>query len=135
MSNIIQKIKGIPNLYHMKGCTTKDIKDAQEILSLTFPEEYVDYVKEFGAISFYGTEWTGLGMSGYLNVVETTKQERELNPNFPTDCLVIENQRIDGLLTVMGEDGKIYLLQYNKAELLCNSLSEYLDICIARKAR
>ena len=99
MKGIVEKIKKIDKLYHAKGCTTSQLKEAQSELGLDFPEEFIDYVKEYGAISFYGTEWTGLNVDGYLNVVEVTKQERELNSAFPTDCFVLENQAIDGLIT------------------------------------
>ena len=93
---IIDEIKNIPNLYHVKGCTTSQIKEAQKELGIIFPEEFIDYVKEYGAISFYGTEWMGLNVEGYLNVVEATRQEREMNDHFPKDCFVIENQGIEG---------------------------------------
>ncbi|MCY6356063.1 SMI1/KNR4 family protein [Clostridium sp. ZS2-4] len=133
MSNIITKIKAIPNLYHATGCTTRQLKEAQNELEIEFPEEYIDYVKEYGAISFYRTEWTGLNVEGYLNVVEVTKQERDLNSAFPADCFVVENQGIDGLIIISDENGCIYSIQYNKKELLCESLVAYLEICIARK--
>lgn len=132
MMGIVDEIKGISKLYHVKGCTTSQIMDAQRALGLTFPEEYIDYVKEYGAISFYGTEWTGLNVEGYLNVVEATKQERKLNSSFPSDCFVIENQGIDGLVTVSDENGCIYSVQYNKKEKMYNSLSEYLKSCVER---
>ena len=133
MSNIVTKIKGISNLYHASGCTTKQLKEAQKTLDLVFPEEFVDYVKEYGAISFYGTEWTGLNVDGYLNVVEVTQQERELNEAFPPDCFVIENQGIDGLMTIVNEEGTVFSFQYGKKEALCESLTDYLDMCISRK--
>lgn len=129
---IVEKIKKIPKLYHAKGCTTSQIKEAQNVLGLTFPDEYIDYVKEYGAISFYGTEWMGINVDGYLNVVDATKQERELNESFPMDCFVIENLGIDGIVTVSDEKGVIYSLQYAKKEKLCDSLSDYLDICALR---
>lgn len=133
MKGIVEKIKNIDKLYHAKGCTTRQLKDAQNELGLDFPEEFIDYVKEYGAISFYGTEWTGLNVDDYLNVVKVTKQERELNSAFPTDCFVLENQAIDGLITAVNEKGNVFCIQYDKKTLLCNSISEYLDICIARK--
>lgn len=133
MSNIIDKIKKIPNLYHIEGCSNQQIEKAQEALGIKFTEEFKDYVKTFGAISFYGTEWTGLNVEGYLNVVEVTKQEREFNSDFPSDCIVIENQGIDGVLVVMNETGKIFTVQYEKQDFLCDSLLKYLDICIDRK--
>lgn len=133
MSNIVNKIKKIPNLYHSKGCTTTQIKDAQNKLEVEFSEEYIEYIKAYGAISFYGTEWTGLNIDSYLNVIEVTKQERELNNYFPRDCFVIENQGIDGLIIVSNQEGHIFGLKYNKKELICESLSDYLEICIDRK--
>jgi len=132
MSVIIDKIKNIPNLYCVQGCSTNQIHDAQIELGIDFPKEYADYVKEYGAISFYGTEWTGLNLDGYINVVNATKQERELNTAFPSDCFVLENQGIDGLITVMDKEGIIYSLQYDKKEFWCKSLVDYLDICTKR---
>lgn len=133
MKGIVDKIKKIEKLYHAEGCTTRQLKEAQSELEIEFPEEFIDYVKEFGVISFYGTEWTGLNVDGYLNVVESTKQERELNSAFPTDCFVLENQAIDGVITAVDEKGHVYTVQYDKKTSLCDSISEYLNICIARK--
>ena len=90
--SIVEAIRNVPELYHVKGCTDQQILEAEKDLNLKFSKEYIDYVKEFGAISFYGTEWTGLNIDGYLNVVQSTKQERDLNVSFPKDCYVIENE-------------------------------------------
>lgn len=132
MSSIIEKINKIEKLYYVKGCSYKQIKDAQSELGITFPEEYVDIVREFGAISFFGTEWTGLNVDDYLNVVYVTKEEREINSSFPSDCFVLENQGIDGLIIICNEDGEVFSLQYSKIEKIHNSISEYLDECIQR---
>lgn len=130
--SIIEEIKKIPKLYYVKGCTTRQIKDAQKALGITFPDEYIDYVKEYGAISFYGTEWMGLNVDGYLNVVEATKQERELNASFPSDCFVIENLGIDGIIAIADEKGIVYSLQHSKKEKICNSITDYLKVCLNR---
>lgn len=132
MSLIIEKIGKIEKLYHAKGCAHKQIKEAQAELGITFPEEYLDIVKEYGAISFYGTEWTGLNVDDYLNVVSVTKQEREMNSAFPSDCFVLENQGIDGLIVICNEAGEIFSLQYSKIEKIHDSISSYLDECISR---
>ena len=129
---IVEKINKIQNLYHAKGCTAKQIDEAQQKLDIIFPNEFIDYVMAFGAISFYATEWMGLNVNGYLNVVDATEQERRLNDNFPSNCFVIENLGIGGLITVVDEGGKVYSVHYDKKEIICNSLSEYLDLCIAR---
>ncbi len=133
MSNILTKIQGISQLYHVSGCTDAQLEDAQNILGIKFPKDFVDYVKEYGAISFYATEWTGLNVDGYINVVEATRIEREMNEHFPSDCFVIENIGIDGLISVVNEKGQVFSLQYDRKKLVCENLSEYLDMCIARK--
>ncbi len=133
MSQMIDKIKTIPKLYHVEGCSVEQIAEAETELGLHFPEDYVEYVREYGAISFYRTEWTGLNVAGYINVVEVTQQERSMNPDFPKDCFVIENQGIDGLVVAANESGQVFTIQYHKKELLCNSLTEYLELCISRR--
>ena len=133
MTLIIEKINKIEKLYHTEGCSFKQIKEAQLELGITFPDEYIDIIKKYGAISFYGTEWTGLNVGGYLNVVSATKQEREMNSAFPLDCFVLENQGIDGLIVICNEKGEIFRIQYSKIEKIYSSISDYLDECIKRK--
>jgi len=131
--NIVDKIKTIPNLCHLTGCKTTQIKAAQKELDLDFSDEFIDYVKEFGVISFYGTEWTGLNVEGYLNVVDATKNERKLNKGFPQGFFVLENQAIDGILILVNSKGAVYSYQNgNLPTLICKSMSEYLDICIQK---
>lgn len=130
--NIVEQLQEIPNLYHAQGCTRGQVLEAQKELGIIFPDEFVDYVREFGAISFAGTEWTGLNVDGYLNVVNATKQERNLNATFPRNCFVIENQGIEGLITVVDGAGSVYGVHYEKKDLICHSLSEYLRLCLAR---
>lgn len=133
MTLIIEKINKIEKLYHTEGCSFKQIKEAQLELGITFPDEYIDIIKKYGTISFYGTEWTGLNVEGYLNVVSATKQEREMNSAFPLDCFVLENQGIDGLIVICNEKGEIFSIQYSKIEKIYSSISDYLDECINRK--
>ena len=133
MTLIIEKINKIEKLYHTEGCSFKQIKEAQLELGITFPDEYIDIIKKYGAISFYGTEWTGLNVGGYLNVVSATKQEREMNSAFPLDCFVLENQGIDGLIVICNEKGEVFSIQYSKIEKIYSSISDYLDECINRK--
>lgn len=133
MSNIVEKIRKIDGLYHAKGCSLQQVNEAQSKLNITFPEEYIDYVREFGVVSFYGTEWTGLNVEGDLNVVEVTEQERSLNDRFPKECFVLENLGIDGVLIICNEKGQVFSIHFNEVKKICNSVSEYLDECIARK--
>lgn len=133
MSEIISKINALEKVFHAKGCSDEQVKDAERKLGFALPREYVLYVKEFGAISFFATEWTGLNVGSRINVVDATMLERELNADFPKDCFVLENQAIDGIVTVSNSDGKVFTVQYKKIVPLCDSISEYLDICVSRK--
>lgn len=132
MSNIIEKFNGIKNLEKVGGCSASQIELAEKELNISFPNEYIEFLKEFGTIRFSSKEWFGLNVNGYLNVVEATKQERSINKNFPLDSFVLEDLGIDAKLIIVNEKGQVFLIQIDKKELLCNSLSEYLDICIAR---
>lgn len=132
MANIVDKINKIEKLFHAKGCTDEQVKTAESKLGFSLPIEYVQYVREFGAISFYATEWTGLNVGGRINVVDVTEQEREMNSDFPKDCFVLENQGIDGIIIAADTDGKVFSIHYDKKELICNSISEYLEQCIMR---
>jgi hypothetical protein len=130
--NIVDKIRKIKNLNISKkgGASEEQIERAEKRLNLKFSEEYREYVKEFGAISFLGAEWSGLNVESYINVVNMTEDEKAFNEFFPEKYFVIENLGIDGIVILSNEDGKIYSNQYDKKELICNSLSEYLDICL-----
>ena len=127
--SIVEKIKKIKNLDKNLngGASEEQIERAEKRLSLRFSKEYKEYVKEFGMISFYGTEWSGLNIDGYFNVVNMTEDEKALNEAFPEKYFAI-----DGVIIISNEEGKIYSIQYDKKELICNSLSEYLDICLKR---
>lgn len=130
--NIVKAIREISKLYHGEGCSMSQILEAQEKLGIQFPPEYVAYVKEFGAISFFGTEWTGLNVDGYLNTVNATNDEKSVNGTFPEGFFVIEDLSVDARKAVVNELGQVYLLRYDKLEYLCDSLSDYLKQCVAR---
>ncbi len=132
MSNIVEKIKNIEGVSYINGCTLNQIKDAEKQLGLTFPNEYIEYVLEFGCIDFGSTEWTGLDIDGRLNTVTATEKEKSVNNNFPPKHFVIEDLCIDAKKIIVDEDGKVYCLQYEDLTPICDSLSEYLDICLKK---
>lgn len=132
MSEIVKKILQVPNLYKLQKCSESEVLKAQEILNVKFSAEYVDYVTNFGAISFFGTEWTGLNVEGYLNVVEETLFEREIHKNFPKDCYVVENLQMEGAVVISDAEGRIYNYFNDEKVLICDSLTEYLRECLSR---
>lgn len=137
MSAFIEKIKQIPDLMHGKGCTDEQLSKAQQILNLTFPAEYAEYVREFGYILFDGTEWTGLGMypndnevTGEDSTVGRTQFEREINPVFPEKMFVLEAIGIDCKIVAVDESGAVYYVANNSCEKAFDTIHDYLDECI-----
>ena len=125
--SIVERIRAIEDLGYISGCSDTQIKEAEELLGLKFPKEYVEYVKEFGCIDFGSTEWTGLNIEGELNTVEATLEERKYNGNFPDKHFVLEDYHIDSKKVIVNELGEVFLLQYDKVERLCTSISGYLE--------
>lgn len=132
MSDIISKIKGISGLRRARGCSEEQLLEAQKELDLFFPEEFSAYVREYGCIDFGATEWTGLNIKGYLNTVTATEKEKSINAGFPKGCFVLEDMNIDARKVIVNEEGKVFVLQYDQITPLCNTISEYLDMCIEK---
>lgn len=114
---------------YIGGCSEGDIRRAEKLLRLKFPNEYREYMLEFGSITFKGVELTGLNITGHLNVVNATLQERKFNPDFPKNIFIIENLGIDSIFIVGDEKGSIYKLQYDKMIKISSSFTEYLQRC------
>ena len=131
--SISEKIRQISDMECTGGCSIKQVEEAQKRLGLIFPKEYVEYVTNFGAIDFYGTEWTGLNIEGYFNTVEATLKEQGVNSFFPDKHFVLEDLCIDAKKVIVNEQGQVFMLQYDKIEKIFETIIEYLDSCIKRK--
>lgn len=129
MSKVVDMVNSIKGLRYIGGCTEGDIQRAERLLKLRFSEEFREYMLEFGSITFKGVELTGLNITGHLNVVDATLQERKYNPDFPKNMYVIENLGIDGVFIVGDEKGSIYQLQYDKIRKISSSFTEFLQRC------
>lgn len=128
MSKIVEIINNLPDLLPLKPATDIDIKDAEIQLRVTFNEEYREYLLAFGAIMADGIELTGIAKSAHRNVVNQTKQERELNPKIPNNMYVVENTGVDGIIIWQDTIGEIYQSSPNKEpKKIADSLSEYIS--------
>ena len=126
MKELLEEINKKFKIYHGNGVSNDEIDNAEKELALSFSEEYKEYLREIGCMSFASHEFTGLGFSGYLNVVEATKSERNLDDRFPKNCILIENVGIDGLLILHDKTGAVYsYVNGNKAKI-SNSLFDFL---------
>ena len=105
----------------------EQITEAEQLLGLSFSQEYSDYLAEFGSASIYGHEFTGVCKSARLNVVHVTKAQREFNPDIPLNWYVIEETNVDGITIWQDSDGSIYFKSPNKlAKCIASSFLEYL---------
>lgn len=131
--NIVERIKKIPGLYTVGKVSQEEIEKAEKNLNIKFPEEYREFLKEFGAVSFYGTEICGLKVPEYLNVVDTTLEERELNREFPDNVFIVERMNIDNIIAFSDESGQIFIADDKKIKKIADSFMEYIEICAKRK--
>ena len=125
--NIIKTIKGKEGMRALTGVTLEQISDAEIQLGLSFADDYKEYLKEFGMISYGSHELTGIVNSKRLNVVDVTLNERISNPAFPKDMYVIESTDYDGLIYLQKEDGTIFEMRpLSIVRLKYHNLSEYI---------
>ena len=126
MKMTIEELKAKTKLFQVGTVSQEEINNAENQLNLHFTEEYKNYLSNYGAISFGAHEITGLGVSGYLNVVTATEKERNLGGDFPKDCILLENNGIDGILTIMDEKGFVYSFNGKEKKQIAVSFSNFL---------
>lgn len=126
MKDIIKSINNLEDMRYLKPASVEQIIEAEKDLVVSFADDYTKYVEKYGAISAKGIELTGVTAHERLSVVSVTKKERNMNSDIPADMYVIENT--DGIVTLQDETGKVYSLSPNGIKLICNSLSEYIEL-------
>jgi len=126
MSNVFDEINKKLKMFKTKPANEDDIKEAEKKLGRAFSDEYKKYLLQFGAISFSGTELTGLNIEKYANVVDVTLKEIELNEKFPKDCIVLENIGVEGVLILINSKGQVFEWKNNSAKKIFDSMAEYL---------
>lgn len=120
-------IDNLPNLFYIKGASEEEIKEAEQCLELCFAQDYKEYVKRYGIITYDSHEITGLCNNKRLDVKQVTEYERKNNPNIAPDLYVIEQLDIDGVVVWQASTGEIFQSMPNNALIkICNNLEEYL---------
>ena len=75
--------------FNYASVTDDMISDAEEILGVKLPNQYVDYIKMFGHGGIAGVEILGVGLTGKMIFVESTLEYRA--DELPGNLVVIEN--------------------------------------------
>ena len=125
LSSLIEDKKGfLPKM----PATEEEINKCEKLLELSFSDEYKDYLINYGEVSFYGHELTGITDISRLNVVEVTLEERALNPKVPDQWYVIEQTNLDGIVIWQSEKGEIYKsYPEGNNKLIFKSLTDYIE--------
>jgi hypothetical protein len=108
------------------GVDVKIVEQAEMELSFKMPSEYKELLLKYGALSAGTHEIAALGVEGYLNVVELTKQERLLANNQLDNHIVIESLATEGILIVLDEEGQVYEYLNNTLEKIYSDFKAYL---------
>ena len=128
MGNILDAIEGLEDVRFLKPADPNQTENTQEVLGVTFAEDYKEYLGKYGVISAKGLELTGIAAVDRLNVVKVTQQERKMNKIMPTDMYVIENTAVDGIVALQNAEGKIYTITMDgKLEFFSTSLADYVN--------
>ena len=86
--NTIKKYE-VKGDFNYASVTDDMISDAEEILGVKLPNQYVDYIKMFGHGGIAGGEILGVGLTGKMIFVESTLEYRA--DDLPGNLVVIEN--------------------------------------------
>ncbi|MEE0132930.1 MAG: SMI1/KNR4 family protein [Treponema sp.] len=126
MKTIKELVEKKFKFYQKKAVSDNVISNAEKELNISLAQDYKDYLKCYGACSFSSHEFTGLGFSGYMNVVSATNEERRVNSNFPKDMYIIENLAIEGVLIVQNSKGEVFEYTRSSINKIYNSFKDYL---------
>lgn len=127
MKSTIEKISKEYKVFQGRGVSADEVKNAEARLGVQFPDQYKQFLQECGIMSFGSHELLGLGVSGYLNVVETTETERTIGHGIPAGCFVIENVGVDGVLIVMDSSGNVYSIQGETKKMVASGFCAYIE--------
>lgn len=140
-SKIMTKLNSIKGQWAQAlGSGDGYIKTAEEELGVTFPKDYKEIVKEFGALTLrcegeYWVEWTGCNVADEYDVVLVTKAVRESAFMMPTDIgkAFVLQKFWNNTCILMNEQGEVFYFNGGAtAEKVCDGLLAYMDVCMSK---
>ena len=127
MNELLNRISEFEGFCSLGSTDPSRIEEAEQLLGLSFAEDYKEYALMFGAATFDGHELTGVCDSERLSVVSSTNRARAFYPHFPPSMYVVEEMLIDHILSVQDSTGTVYSYgPDDEAKEIANSLQEYL---------
>lgn len=127
MADIIEILKSMPDYIGSNGRREEEIAKAENVLGVSFAEDYRTYLKEIGLACYDGHEFTGLAKSDRLDVVSVTKQQRERVGEAASSWYVVEETGIDCIVIWQAPTGEVFQTDSGAAQhKLCSTLSEFI---------
>lgn len=114
------------NARTLSGVEAEEIDKAELALDFRFNTQFRLFLKEFGAMSVGSNEIFGLGISGHMNIVEATKEAREIHKKSLSNLVVIQDYGIGDILITMDEKGFIYESREDENKKIYDSFEEFL---------
>ena len=109
------------------GASEIQINECETALELNFADDYKEYLRKFGNVSYYLHELTGITIDDRLNVVRITNDDKEYIKCIPRNMYVVEEAYIDDIVYLQDETGKIYISKNRSMPVLVyDSLYEYI---------
>ena len=125
--NILDVIDSIELITKPQNISECSIQNAEKELHLSFSNDYREYIKHYGTITFYGHEITGISKARYKNVVAVTLQEREFCFCVDDNWYVIERTNIDDIVIWQSSSGEIFQTKPNSKPIkIFDSLVDYI---------
>lgn len=127
MSDLCDLLESKAGFDYSIPASEESIEQAEAALHLQFAEEYKEYLRKYGSVTFDEHELTGISPNKWQDVVESTKRARLAN-NVPPDYYVIERLGIDGIIIWQNQSGTILsTAPYEEAKPIARSLIAYLS--------
>ncbi len=127
MKELLNLISESEEFFSLGPIDASLVEDVEQMLGLSFADDYKKYVLMFGTATFQDRELTGICDSERLSVLSTTERARLFYPRFPENMYVVEEMLIDHILVVQDSTGAVYYYgPADEAKLIACSLQEYL---------
>ena len=126
MAQFVNTLRNFEDFMQLGGVSNDEIKKAEERLGVGFAEEYKEYLRECGAATADGHEYTGICKAKRLDVVLVTEKERSAELEISDSAYVVEQTHMDGIVIWQTTDGAIYQSHENSFKKINNSLAEYV---------
>lgn len=109
------------------GVTNKEIENLKGIINGKLPQDYINYLKEYGFVSLQGRDLYGLGSNKFFNTFKKTK-ELQLNFNLAKHLIVLEDLGIGDMYLLLNlKDQGVYKWRPNGImKKIYGSFSEFL---------